>query len=184
MKPRTLEKYYDRMWLDLDSIPDLTPVERSQILRYRDIYTAKLANPSTTNASIVDALKEKYGIGVAQAYRDISQMEILLSSIRAAEKQYIRYMVVETLKESINLARLKDDPETMAKAAGLLGKYTRLDQEDQDPLPWEEIVPRPIEYVNDPTVLGLPAVKNPKEYVEKMKCKYLVVEDAVIIDEK
>ncbi len=61
----------------------------------------------------------------------------------------------------------------MVAAADKLGKYTRLDKEDQEPLPWEEIKPQPVEFVTDPSVLGIEHVENPRALVEKVRKKYM-----------
>lgn len=172
-KPSLLDKYHDHLWDDLDTL-DLTNSQRDQLMRFRIVFMRKLENPTVTNTYLADSLVGLYKISRAQAYRDIAQCEVLIAPIRTAEKSYLRYLVVETQKEAINIARENKDPDAMSRASAVIGKYARLDQEEQEPIPWEEIVPQPVEYVNDPTVLGLPEVKNPKEYVEQIKHKYIV----------
>lgn len=171
-KPNTLDKYQDTLFSDLETL-GATALEQQQILRYRRIFTERLASPSQPNKVLVDMLQEEFCISAAQAYRDIAQMEVLLGKIRNAEKSWMRYTVIETCKEAIELARLNEDVKTMVAAAATLGKYCRLDQEDAQPLPYEDIVPQPVEFVNDPQLLGLPKVDNPRAVVERAKKKYL-----------
>lgn len=169
----TLEKFKDRLFDDLDTI-DATSMEKKRILIYRHLFTRKLERPHVTNAELAQELRENFGIvSVGQAYRYIGQIETAVGNIRSSEKAWIRYLVVETLKEAIQLAKFADDIKAMVAAADKLGKYTRLDQEDQEPLPWEEILPRPVEFVNDPAVLGLPEVANPRAVIEQAKKKFM-----------
>lgn len=171
----TLEKFKDRLFDDLDSI-DCTPAERRRLKIYRFLFTSKLEKPYVTNAELAENLAEYFGVtSTGQAYRYISHIELLVGNVRASEKQWIRYLVVEALKEAIKLAKAKDDIKAMVSAADKLGKYTRLDQEDPEPIEWD-IKPQAVEFINDPTILNLPKVSNPKEVVEKAKKRYMEAE--------
>ena len=57
-------------------------------------------------------------------------------------------------------------------AANVLGKYNRLDREDAQEMPWEEIIPQSIEPTSDPTVLGGKKLENREEEIRKMYEKY------------
>ena len=184
-KPSTLDKFRDRLFDDIDRL-ELTDRERSQLMRYRAIFVLKLENPHITNANVVKFLNKKFGIrSIAEAYRDIAATETMLGKVRTSEKQWIRYLVTETLKEAIDKARRKGDLKNMVAAADKLGKYSRLDQEDPQPLPYEDIVPSPIEYLNDPSILGLPTPKEgARAYIERIKRKYVDVQDVEYEDVK
>lgn len=177
-KPSTIDKFRDHLFDDLDEM-SLTALERKQLTRYRAIFVLKLENPHLSNAKVAKFLNRKFGIkSVAQAYRDIAATEIMLGNVRSSEKQWIRYLVVETLKDAITLAKNKGDLKNMVAAADKLGKYTRLDQEDQEPIPYEDIVPAPIEYLNDPKILGMPEPKEgARAYIEKIKRRYIDTQD-------
>ena len=178
-KPSTIDKFRDHLFDDIDTL-SLTPMERDQLLRYRAIFTLKLENPHVSNRVVADFLKDNFGItSVAQAYRDISAMEMMLGAVRSSEKQWIRYLVVEKLKDALAMAEKKGKIKEMIMAADKLAKYTRLDQEDQEPIPWEEIVPAPVEYLNDPKLLGLPEPpEGARAFVEKIKRKYIDLPEA------
>lgn len=172
-KVPTIEKFKDRLFDDLDTL-DATELEKKQILIYRFLLTLRLEKPYVTNAQLAEFLYENFGItSVGQAYRYIGHVEQLVGNIRSSEKAWIRYLVVETLKEAIQRAKADDDIKAMVAAADKLGKYTRLDQEDQDPMPWEQIKPQPIEFVTDPSVLGIDKIENPRALIEKVKKKYM-----------
>lgn len=172
-KVPTIEKFKDRLFDDLDTL-DATDNEKKLILIYRYLLTQRLERPYVTNAQLAEFLHDCFGItSLGQAYRYIGHVELLVGNIRSSEKAWIRYIVVETLKEAIQLAKSECDIKAMVAAADKLGKYTRLDQEDQDPLPWEEIKPQPIEFITDPSVLGLDKVENPRALIEKVRKKYM-----------
>ena len=173
-KPSTIEKFRDHLFDDADTLV-LTDQERDQLMRYRAIFTLKLEKPHITNREVAEFLKNSFGItSIAQAYRDISTTEMMLGKIRSSEKQWIRYLVVEKLKDALALAEEKGKLKEMIMAADKLAKYTRLDQEEQDPIPWEEIIPAPVEYLNDPKILGLPEPREgARAFVEKIKRKYI-----------
>lgn len=178
-KDSTLDLYRERLFDDIDQLQDLTITQRDQILRYRAIFTLKLEHPYVSNKNVAAMLEQEFGIkSISQAYRDIGAVERLLGNVRSSEKQFIRYLVVETLKEAIETARDNDEVKEMIAAADKLGKYARLDQEDQDPLPYEEIVPLPIEYVNDPEIMGRSVPPGGvKAFIERVKKKYIEAED-------
>lgn len=199
-KPVTLEKFRKSIFEDFDDMM-LTDGERFQLRRIRTIYTVQLDNPSISNAEIVKLLMNEYGISLSQSYRDIADTHLLLGSVPNASKQWVRYMVVESLKSVIDGATkliesfTSDDGELLAgndekdiiikamnaktKAAKELAKYTRLDQVDPEMLPFDEIVPVNVDYFNDPSILTGVEVDNPIEAVDKVLKKYIDFEESV-----
>lgn len=197
----TIVKFRDYIFEDADNV-SLTPLEHKQLLRLRSVVTLQLERPSTSNTEIVAMLTNMHGVSVSQAYRDIASTHLLLGSVPNASKQWIRYMTVETLKGVIENAeaviqsqRVPEDQlsdntyvyynseivlEALAvktKAADKLAKYARLDQSDPDPIPFEEIVPLNIDYVNDPSILTGVQVDDPKAAVKKVLDKYANYEE-------
>lgn len=179
----TIAKFKGVLFNDVDEIT-LTDAERSQLLRIRAIYTMQLSNPTIANNDVVVMLQREFGVGsLSQAYRDIAQTHALLGSVPNASKQWIRYMVVEALKQSVacadSLIENSDDDavivkaiEAKIKAADKLAKYTRLDKADPDAIPYEDIVPIQTEFTTDPSVMGV-KIDDPHGLVERVKKKYL-----------
>ena len=82
----------------------------------------------------------------------------------------MRYLVNETLKEAIETAK-KGGPKRLKElimAADKLGKYNRLDKEDALEIPWDEILPIPIEPTTDPTVLKVKPLENKEAEIERL----------------
>lgn len=198
-KPVTLEKFRKSIFEDFDDMM-LSEVERFQLRRIRTVYTVQLDNPSISNTEIVKLLMNQHGISLSQSYRDIADTHLLLGSVPNASKQWVRYMVVETLKSVIDGASKLIDSFTVdgelligndgkdiiikamnakTKAAKELAKYTRLDQVDPEMLPFDEIVPVNVDYFNDPSILTGVEVDNPIEAVDKVLKKYIDFEESV-----
>ncbi|MBL7971284.1 MAG: hypothetical protein JNL03_07170 [Prolixibacteraceae bacterium] len=171
-----LDKFRDVLFSDISEDKTLLPVERDQLKRYRAAFHLSLENPSMPDKKLRDFLMNEFGIEQSQAYRDIGNIRILLGNVRNAGKEWVRYLVNETLKEAItkaNGAGTKKLKELIA-AAGMLGKYNRLDKEDALEIPWDEIIVQDIEPTSDPTVLSgkVKPLKNKEEEIRKMYEKY------------
>jgi len=174
MNKRTaLDKFHNVLFVDFDE-SRLNEDEREMLKRYRSVFTLSLENPSLTDTKLRDYLMEEYGITMATAYRDLSNVRILLGNVQNAGKEWIRYLVNETLKKAIEDARSmgKSGIKLMIMAADKLGKYNRLDREDATELPWDEIIPQSIEPTTDPTVLGIKPLENKTEEIRRMYEKY------------
>src|SRR5665647_853142 len=102
-----LDKFHDVLFKDFDEQQHLTLVEREQLKRYRAAYAQSLENPSITDTKLRDYLMNEYGISQTQAYYDIANIRILLGNVRNAGKEWVRYLVNETLKEAIEACRTK-----------------------------------------------------------------------------
>jgi hypothetical protein len=169
-----LDKYHDVLFKDFDEQEHLTPAEKSQLGRYRFCFTQCLENPSLPDKELRDFLINQFGISQTQAYMDIQNVRILLGNIRNAGKEWIRYLVNEELKEALEAAKKLGAKGIKLRilAADKLGKYNRLDREDAPEMPWEDIIPQPIEPTTDPTVLGGKRLENKEEEIRKMYEKY------------
>ena len=178
-----LDKYHDVLFRDFDEMKHLTPTERDQLKRYRFCFTYSLENPTLPDKVLRDYLMNEFEVSQTQAYIDIQNVRILLGNVRNAGKEWIRYLVNETLKEAIETAKTAGPKKLkeLVMAADKLGKYNRLDKEDAQEMPWEDIIPQSIEPTTDPTVLGGKKLENKEEEIRKMYEKYrgeIEIEDA------
>ena len=167
-----LDKFHDLMFSDIHEIVGLTEIEKHQLLRYRFAFTLLLETPSLEDTKLRDMLMSEYGISQSQAYRDISNMKIILPNIRNAGKEWIRYVVNEELKKAIADATTNGKLKERILAISALAKYNKLDQDEAEELPWDELIPTPIEPPNDPTVLGITKLENEDELIQKLLKKY------------
>ncbi len=171
-RKQNLDKMHDLMFQDIDLIPGITELEKSQLLRYRYAFSMLLEKPSLEDTKLRDGLMSNFFISQSQAYRDISNMKIILPNIRNAGKEWIRYIVNEELKAAIQAAKDKDKLKERILAIAALAKYNKLDQDEAEEMPWDEIIPVPIEPTSDPTVLGIKPLENKEEIIRKLYEKY------------
>jgi len=171
-RKKNLDKFQELMFRDMNEITGLTPVEVQQLRRYRFAFTMLLDNPSLPDNLLKDHLIAEYDISESQAYRDLSNMKVILPNIKNAGKEWIRYIVNEELKEAIGEAKASNKLKERILAVAALAKYNRLDQLDEEEMPWDEIIPVPIEPTNDPTVLGVKPLENRDEEVKRLIDKY------------
>jgi hypothetical protein len=167
-----LDKFQELMFRDISEITDLDHVERQQLIRYRFAFTQLLDNPSKEDTILRDDLMNEFGISQSQAYRDISNMKVILPNIRNAGKEWIRYIVNEELKAAIKFARDNAKPKEWIAAISALAKYNKLDQDEAEAMPWDEIIPTPIEPTSDPRVLGIEPLKDEAATIKKLLEKY------------
>lgn len=167
-----LDKFQEMMFRDINEMTSLSTVEVQQLLRYRFTFTMLLETPSLSDNKLKDALMSQFGISQTQAYRDISNMKIILPNIRNAGKEWNRYIVNEELKHCIEEAKRTDKLKERILAVSAFAKYNRLDQIDEEEMPWDEIIPQQIEPTNDPTVLGATPLVNRDEEIRKLYDKY------------
>ena len=169
-----LDKFKGVLFDNLSEKETLTPAERDQLKRYRACFTESLENPSLTDRELRDFLMENFCISQTQAYVDISNVRILLGNVRNAGKEWVRYLVTEELKEVIKEAKTAGSKKLMERIMAIdkLAKYHRLDKEDVETLPWEEIVPQTIEPTSDPTIIGGKPLENKEKVIEELYRKY------------
>lgn len=171
-----LDKFRDVLFSDISEDKSLLPVERDQLKRYRAAFHLSLENPSMPDTKLRDFLMNEFAISESQAYRDIANIRILLGNVKNTGKEWIRYIVNETLKQAIDKAKSgkRWNLKELINAADKLGKYNRLDKEDALEIPWDEILPQDVEPTTDPTVLSgkVKPLKNKEEEIRKMYEKY------------
>lgn len=159
-----------------DNNADLTTHERDVATRLRDAFVVWLEDPMMTDAEIRDYLMLHYQLSKSQAYRDIANLKVLLGNVRNAGKEWYRHRVNFILEEAYRMAQ--EGKTAAAKALSAVAtaiiKNNRLDQDDGEQYPWEEIIPQPFEPTSDPTVIGLKPIPNLKERINSLKKKYEV----------
>jgi uncharacterized phage-associated protein len=175
-KPKALEKFYEVFFDNLDENTLLTPVEQQQLVRYRYALHVLLERPWLTDSKLVDDLMNEWNISKSQAYRDIQNMEMLKGRVQNTAREFQQYKINSALNRALEIAIDANDAETISKVCNVIGKYNRLDKEDTPKIPFDEIIPRQIEYINDPAILGVKlseaVKKNPQAFVESLINKY------------
>lgn len=151
----------------------LTANEYQQLKRYRDAFTQSLDNPLIRDTELRDYLINTYKVSESQAYRDLANIRILLGNVRNAGKEWIRYLVIEGLKDAAARAREGGKLKEEIMALDKLAKYNRLDKEDIAELPFDKIIPVDWETTSDVSVLGVKPMENLDSEIEKLYKKYM-----------
>lgn len=150
---------------------DDTTVQR--VLRVRDTYTYLLANPDTPDRQAVERLMDQFGISQSCAYNDLAIVKTLLPMLAQASKEFHRWRANEMLLETYRLAKEKKDTKSMERAASSYAKYNRIDLEEEQTLPYDEIVVQPFTATDDPSPLGIKPIPNIQEKIKQMLDKYV-----------
>lgn len=152
-----------------DKYDDIT-VQR--VLRIRDLYSYALANPDTKDRQFVERVVGEFGISQSAAYNDLAIVKSLLPLLSQASRDFHRWRANEMLLETYRMAKARKDTKTMERAASSYAKYNRVDLEDEQLLPYDEIVVQPFTATDDPTPLGIKPIPNIQERIKKMIEKY------------
>jgi hypothetical protein len=185
------KKFFEKMQMYLfDDPKDLEKVQFTEKelelkKRYMTVFTYWFDKPTFSEKKIIDFMIRDLGVARTQAYRDLHKIKILLGNVRNASKEWHRYKVIAMLDRAYELAESRNDATAMISAADKLAKYTQLDKEEGEKIPYDQIVPQTFEPTTDVSVLGLEPITNLKERQEKLRLKYggQPVEEAVIIEQ-
>lgn len=157
---------------------------------YESAFAKWIADPALDDTSIVNLLVNEHNRSKTQAWRDVAIIKSVLGNIKNADKEWQRYTVISMLKEAYEKARSESKIKEMVMAADKLGKYTKLDKEELDQVPWDEIVPPSFEPSADPRLLGIPDGPQSLDEVialkKKLRDRYLKdskIKDAEIIED-
>ena len=142
------------------------------LLRVRDMYNMVLANPQKRDRDTVNEVCQRYGISKTQAYQDLQYIHTLLPMLSQATKAFHRYRANEMLLQAYEMAEQAEDYREMGRIATAYSKVNRVETEDEQVIPYEDIVVQPFVPTTDPTVLGIKPIKNLKERIAYLLHKY------------
>ena len=120
-------------------------VQVTHILRLRDMYNWYLSNPDAHDRQFVDQCRSRYSLGKSQAYEDLALIKKLLPALSQSSRDFHRWKANEMLLETYRMAKARKDTKTMEKAASAYAKYNRVDIEDEQAMPYDDIVIQPFD---------------------------------------
>lgn len=182
-KRDTYDICVQHLYDDVDKLSHLPQQQRDKLLRIRSGYTIMNEFPSKKDREIIQHLQNQFQIERSAAYEDLRLIKDLLGSINKQSKDWHRFKFNNMIQKAYEMAELKNDSDSMVKAANTYGKYNQLDKEDAERIPWDEIVPQLYEPTDDPSVLGIKPIPNIREKIAAMKKKYMEdIEDVTYED--
>lgn len=176
-----IRKNRDNETLDLmarkmedDSIV-LSAPQQAHFERLHDAYTHWLSNPLLSDNRMRDYMMAMHGISTNQAYRDLALIKLLFGSVALANKEQMRYKANYLYDAAAAAALAGNDKKAKAltKIADGIVKNNRLEDNEGEGLPWEDIVPVDMSLTVDPTVIGITPEKNIKAKAAKLLKQYM-----------
>lgn len=147
------------------------PVQ-SRILRLRDMYAFWLRHPAYADKAIVAQLRQQHNISFSQAYEDVRLLKICLGNIGQMTRQWCQYLFMQRCEEGFEMARSSGDANAFAKMLAALGKFTRLDHDEDIGPDYSQIVPQQFELTSDPTEAGFQRIPNVNEKVRILFARF------------
>jgi len=180
-KSKTLDLCRQHLYSDVDKMAAVPVNIRERILRIRSGYTLWNEYPSKKDKEIAIFLMQQCNIEKSTAYDDVRLIKDLLGSINKQSKDWHLYQVNAWLDEAVIMARVKNDPDAIIKAAKVKVSANQLDKTDETEFPWEDLKVQSFEMTSDPSVIGLKKIPNLKEKIAAAFKKY--AEDISFIEE-
>ena len=144
----------------------------SALMRIRDEYQWTLANPDKPDRAFVDTMVARHGMSERAVYADLAIIKQLLPALQRSSREWHRWKANQMLLETYEQAKRRHDTKTMERAAASYAKFNRVDLEDEQVIPYEDIVVQPFTATSDPTVLGIKPIENLDEVVKSLIAKY------------
>lgn len=144
-----------------------------RVLRIRDLYSHVLANPETKDRQVVERAVSMFKISQSCAYNDLAIIKALLPMLSKASRDFHRWRANEMLLETYRTAKSLKDTKTMERAASSYAKLNRVDLENEQLIPYDEIVVQPFTATDDPSSLGIKPIPNIQEKIKAMLDKYI-----------
>jgi hypothetical protein len=181
------EKLYGAMFKGKDT--RLDPTTQKLKDRYERIFTKWLDDPAISESDMHKFIMSEMGLSYSQSYRDLEAVKLMLGNVSVAAKEWQRYTAIDMIKKGYALVTKEDGDKldikrglAMIKAGEAIGKVTKLDKEDPDPIPYEDIIPQSFEPTGDVSVLGMKKIPQLKELQARLRKRFgSVIEEAKVV---
>lgn len=148
------------------------PAVVDKLLRVREMYNWFISNPDATDREFVAEVCQRHDIHRTTAYSDLSVVKALLPMLSSANRDFHRWRTNEMLINTYKMAEKRKDTKTMERAATAYGKLNRVDLEDEQSIPFDQIIWQPFTATDDPRVLGIEPIPNLQSKIDEMIAKY------------
>lgn len=143
-----------------------------RLMRLRDEYQWMLANPDLADRQFVEEFTGRYGMVESAIYSDLAVIKQLLPALTSSSRDWHRWKANQMLLETYRMAKKRKDTKTMERAASSYAKYNRVDVEDEQVMPYDQIVVQPFTATDDPSVLGIKPIPNIEDRIKELIAKY------------
>lgn len=159
----------------------LQPLEQARLERLKAVFARWMANPLIADFQMRDYIVTQFSVGRAQAYRDIVLTKALFGSAPKTDKEFQRARANRILEKAYAAAEAGDAKQAKAltKIAETLIKANQLDEQDDNTLPWDQIIPQDESFSVDPSVIGIEKVPGVEERARKLLKQYTAEADQI-----
>lgn len=189
MNPEQIERTQKFLFASEEEMNEanLTANQQSRLLRLRDMYLYWLRHPVYSDKAVVAQIVHQYKVCLSVAYEDVRLLKICLGNLGQVTRQWCQYVFMQRCEEGFAMARASGDANAFAKVLSALGKFTRLDHDEDIGPDYSQIIPQRFELTTDPTVAGFERIPNIDKKVRDLQLRFAKEsEEAVyvqIIDE-
>lgn len=171
--PNTIEVCKANLFTKEDELRNLYPQTLvDKLLRVREMYNWFISNPDGTDREFVAELLQRHAVSKVTAYSDLVIVKSLLPMLGRASRDFHRWRTNEMLIATYKMAEKRKDNKTMERAATAYGKLNRVDLEDEQAIPLDQIIVQPFMATDDPRVLGIEPIPNIADKISAMIEKY------------
>lgn len=143
-----------------------------KVLRVREMYNWFISNPDGSDREFVAEVMQRHDISKVTAYSDLAIVKALLPMMSTSSRDFHRWRTNEMLIATYKMAEKRKDSKTMERAATAYGKLNRVDLEDEQAIPLDQILVQPFTATDDPRVLGIEPIPNIADKIAAMIEKY------------
>ncbi len=115
---------------------------QARVLRCRKMYLALMDNPSMSDGEL-KRMAMAEGAGNTVALEDVRAVKVCVGSLQQLTRDWYEWLFIQRIDEAVRLARAQEDAKALVAAAAALGKYTRLDHEENREADYRQIGVQP-----------------------------------------
>jgi len=145
----------------------LTEKEKEKMKRY--FFAHDLISQKRSRHEVARKLQVKYKISRAQAYRDIFHMQYVIGSSLSIDENYYEKFLIDSIIETIRLARNKTDLKAKAAAERNLAMVLGFPKTDDNRITPDMLQQNILIITSDIAALGLPKIDNLEDKIQKFK---------------
>lgn len=157
---------------EADIVAEFGEAAAGRVMRVRDMYMWRLANPDAKDRQFVEEFKSRYPMGKNAAQEYLRIVNALLPLLSEKSRDFHRWRYNEMIMETYQMAKARKDTKTMERAATSYGKLNKIDAEDVQAVPFHLIVVQPFVATDDPSVLGIKPIPGIDDKIKAMLEKY------------
>lgn len=143
-----------------------------KVIRVRELYNRYLGRPSASDSELIGQLCEAHKIHRTTAYDDLKIVKTLLPVMTTASRDFHLWRVNEMLMSTYRKAEAKGDTRTMERVAATYAQTNKVDQKEEQRIPYELLMLQPFVPTDDPRSIGIEPIPNIQEKIDSMIQKY------------